>query len=618
MNIEKLLESYLLVEGQFDVWLSKNPNENKEQAKKYFDDLTIRYNASLHPSARDLTRLSFEQLETLHKAIEKAREKNLKPLLIQWLTKQIKERNLDFKVIEEDYIPPLQQVVKLNNLDLLNQVDSIEELNKELNKIAPTGTASVVSDTELGKLAEKNGWGLYMPHSTEASCELGKTGGRRDTVWCTTRTEGQNLFLDYSGGIDRDVILFYVIKKGVNAENDPLAKMSVGFINGQPRFNLGDNSITVDANNKNLTENQFKEVVGEQLATELLGLMKQKAKEIGGKHPIKQEFQRLVQDPKAYFAKLDTFAKTEQGEEFKISFIKQSVKYPKVSEEILLSILGTTYENFDDNFAIREAIATNPDTPEKILFILSKDKFKEIRRFVAKNEKTPIDLLKTLAEDETEWVRAGVAQNEKTPIDLLKTLTEDDSSLVRAHVAKNENTPSEVLKDLAESYHETVRVAVAQNKKTPAETLLALATKGDEFDYSVQDAAVKNPSLPVSYINQLLSSQRPWLKSGLARNINTPPEALADMAKTGTSTVRLGVAENESTPPEVLSFLAKDYQEEQIRQMVALNPNTKTEDLIILSKDFDSGVRYSAKAELKKRNVTETILHKVLTKLLYL
>ena len=170
----------------------------------------------------------------------------------------------------------------------------------------------------------------------------------------------------------------------------------------------------------------------------------------------------------------------------------------------------------------------------------------------------------------------------------------------------------------AESYDEKVRVAVAQNKKTPAETLLALAIKGDEFDYSVQDAAVKNPSLPVSYINQLLSSKRPWLKSGLARNINTPPEALADMAKTGTSTVRLGVAENESTPPEVLSFLAKDYQEEQVRNMVALNPNTKTEDLIILSKDFDSDVRDSAKAELKKRNVTETILHKVLTKLLYL
>jgi hypothetical protein len=576
MNIEKLLESYLLVEAQIDVWLSKNPNEkNKEQAKKYFDDLTTRYNASLHPSARDLTRLSFQQVETLHKAIEKAREKNLKPLLIQWLTKQIKERNLDFKVIEEDYIPPLQQVVKLNNLDLLNQVSSIEELNKELNKIAPAGTVSVVSDTELGKLAEKNGWGLYMPHSTEASCELGKTGGRRDTVWCTTRTEGRNLFLDYTGAIDRDVILFYVIKKGVNAENDPLAKMSVGFINGEPRFNLGDNNITVNADNENLTEEQFKEVVGEKLATEFLGLMKQKAKEIEGKHPIKQEFQRLVQDPKAYFAKLDTFTETEfEYNEFKINFIKQSLKYPKVSEEILLAMAETTFDNDHDNYEIHKLVAIRPDIPEKAAIILSKDESMHLRGIIARNEKIPIiapDVLKELAEDKEEWVRERVAEN----------------------------------------------------KKTPPEILLTLATKGGDENVGVQEAALKNPNLPVSYIKQLLSSpmtnsHKHWIKNALARNISTPPEALADMAKTGTSTIRLGVAENESTPPEVLSFLAKDYQEEQVRNMVALNPNTKTEDLIILSKDFDSDVRDSAKAELKKRNVTETILHKVLTKLLYL
>ena len=52
-----------------------NPNQNIDQAKKYFDDLT-KYNASLHSSTKDLTSLSFEQLETLHKAVEKAKEKN--------------------------------------------------------------------------------------------------------------------------------------------------------------------------------------------------------------------------------------------------------------------------------------------------------------------------------------------------------------------------------------------------------------------------------------------------------------------------------------------------------------------------------------------------------------
>ena len=116
MKLANLLEYYLLVEAPFDVWLRKNPNQNTEQAKIYFNDLTTKYNASLHPSTKDLTNLSFEQLETLHKAVEKAKEKNLKTLSTQWLTKQIKDRNLNSKAIEEDYIPVLQAVAKHKDL----------------------------------------------------------------------------------------------------------------------------------------------------------------------------------------------------------------------------------------------------------------------------------------------------------------------------------------------------------------------------------------------------------------------------------------------------------------------------------------------------------------------
>ena len=77
MNLTNLLEYYLLVEAPFDVWLRNKPDTNTEQAKIYFNDLTTKYNASLHSSTKDLTSLSFEQLETLHKAVEKAKEKNL-------------------------------------------------------------------------------------------------------------------------------------------------------------------------------------------------------------------------------------------------------------------------------------------------------------------------------------------------------------------------------------------------------------------------------------------------------------------------------------------------------------------------------------------------------------
>ena len=615
MNLEKLLEYYLLIEGQFDVWLTKNPNQNTEQAKKYFDDLTTRYSASLHPSTKDLTNLSFIQLETLHKAVAKAKEKNLKPLLIQWLTKQIKDRNLDSNAIEEDYIPVLQLLAKHKDLmkpEFLDQIDSIEKLNQELNKVAPAGTMSVASDTELGKVAEKNGWGLYMPHTTEASCELGKTGGRRDTTWCTTRTEGQNLFLGYAGRVDKDVILFYVIKRGVNAENDPFAKMSIGFINGNPKFNQGDNNITVNANNKNLTEEKFKEELGEQLATEFLALMKQKSEEIKGKHPAKQEFEKLVQNPKAYFAKLDSFAKTEQGEEFKMDFIKQSLKYPNVSKEIFLRLVNSDYQ-------IRLEIAKKPDAPIEVLIVLAEDGHAFIREEVARNEKTPADVLKTLAEDKENRVRAAVAANKSTPKETLERLTQNDQiALVRRAVATNENAPPEILSFLADEHNEDVLKAVAQNKNTPAKVLFDIATTADEEHYywAIQFAA-RNPSLTVDYIKILLSS-KPTLKSSIARNPITPKDILFDLGKNGNAIVRLGVADNKNAPPEILSILAKDHMEEQVRQAVASNPNTKTEDLIALSKDWDEEVANSAKTELENRNLAEKVLVKVLTKLLYL
>ena len=92
MDINKLLNYYLLTEASFDIWKKNHPNEDLTKAKTYFNDLETRYSALLHPLTKDLSSLSFEQLETLHQSIEKAREKNLKANAVQWLTKQIKDK----------------------------------------------------------------------------------------------------------------------------------------------------------------------------------------------------------------------------------------------------------------------------------------------------------------------------------------------------------------------------------------------------------------------------------------------------------------------------------------------------------------------------------------------
>ena len=568
MNLQKLLEYYLLVEAPFDAWLRKNPNQNTEQARKYFDDLTTRYNASLHPLTKDLTNLSFEQLETLHKAVEKAKEKNLKTLQTQWLTKQIKEKNLNSKAIEEDYIPVLQAVAKYKDLmqpEVLNQINSIEELNVELNKVAPQGTISVASDAELGKIAEKDGWAVYMPHTTEASCELGKTAGRRDTTWCTTRTEN-NLFLTYAARADADIILFYVIKKGINAEKEPFAKMSVGFINGEPRFNQGDGNISVNAANENLTEEKFKQVVGKDIADYFLSSMQQKAKEIQGKHPAKQEFEKLIQNPKAFLAKLESFKKDEQGQEFRLDFINQSLKYPNVLPEVL-SILAE-----DKSVDIRVRVAGNPNTLPDTLEILAIDKNVDVRASVAGNPNTLPDTLEFLAEDKSVDVRASVAENPKTLPDTLEILAIDKNVDVRASVAGNPNTPPDTLEILAKDEDQHVRYYVAKNPKTSPDTLKILAKDEDQ-----------------------------QIRYKVAENLNTSPDTLKILAEDKISYVRYYVAENPKTLPDTLEILAKD-EDQHVRYYVAKNPNTSPDTLKILAKDEDQQIRYKV-AEIGRAHV---------------
>ena len=98
--LKSMIKDILLTEAPIDVWKNKNPNLSSEklsQAELYFTDLTIKYNAALDPTVKDLTSLNFERLETLHKAIKLAKDKNLRVSYIQWLTKQLKKQNLNLR-----------------------------------------------------------------------------------------------------------------------------------------------------------------------------------------------------------------------------------------------------------------------------------------------------------------------------------------------------------------------------------------------------------------------------------------------------------------------------------------------------------------------------------------
>ena len=613
--LKQIIKSILLTEAPIDIWKNKNLNLSQEQisqAEKYFNDLTSKYKALIHPTASDLTKLTFEQLETLYKTIEIAKNKNLKANYVQWLTKQFKQLNLNLNQIIEDYIPPLLSLQKNKDKfepNFLENLESIEQLNQELNQKVSSDELAV-SEEQFGKLAEENGWVLYMPHTTEASCEIGKTGGRRDTTWCTTRPDASNMFLHYNAQPNESTILFYVIKKGVNAEKDPFAKMSVGFIDGKPMFDQGSGGVSVNASNDNLTREKFEKVLGKDLANKFLQIMQEKSNSLKGEHPAKEEFRKLVQNPRAFSAKLDSFSDDENGIELRKNFIDSASQYPEVSPEVLTLLA----KDKNASVYVRYRVAKNPKAPIEALTLLAKDKDKDVRYYVAQNPNTPVEVFTLLAKDTDEEVRKFVAENPNTPVEVLTLLAKDINKDVRKFVAKNPKAPIEVLTLLAKDINKDVRKFVAGNPKAPIEvfTLLAKDTNDDVRQY-----VAGNPKAPIEILTLLAKEPNLYVRQYVALNPNTPPKVLTLLAKDKDDEVRYYVAQNRNTPVEVLTLLAKDT-DGYVRKFVAKNPNTPVEVLTLLAKDTSQEVRRVATERLNQQITENVVFEKVFTKLLRL
>ena len=77
--------------------------------------------------------------------------------------------------------------------------------------------------TYLGTFGD---WSVYMPHTRESSCQLGK-----GTTWCTVATQSQNLFYHYVARPESNIILYYVIGRGEFKK-----KLSIGFVDGKPEL----------------------------------------------------------------------------------------------------------------------------------------------------------------------------------------------------------------------------------------------------------------------------------------------------------------------------------------------------------------------------------------------
>ena len=384
-----------------------------------------------------------------------------------------------------------------------------------------------LKDEETTYLGTFGDWIVAMPHTRESSCQLGK-----GTTWCTAATQSQNLFLSYVAKEKENIVLYYLIKKGADPRQDPTAKLSVGFSEGEPNFGGRHGGITVDASNRTLSYGRYQEILKDQ-AIPALRAMQAHARSIKGKHPAKRQMQQIAKskDPSV----IDKYTRGMKRHD-RIKFIEQLLKF-ELSPEI------TNYLSGDEHHPrIRGAVAKNPSTPPEVLALLSDDSESFVLRGVARNPSTPPEALAKILDRHTYFL--------------------DD-------VAKNPSTPPEVLVSLSNHKHAYVRQTVAQNPSTPLDVLIKLSRDKDK---DVRRKVGSNPSAPLDVLVKLSKERAIAPRAGVAENPSAPLDMLVKLSKDRNSFVRLSVARNPSAPIDVLIKLSKDTKRE-VKTFAKINPS---------------------------------------------
>lgn len=298
-------------------------------------------------SFKDHTQYTEELITDTIETIIECKKLELSKKHILWLTKQIYNLSLTKEQIKNDYLPLIKfHYYNQDDLASIESYLSISDLNSSIEGLENKEEA--VSEKELDIFFEKDRWFVAMPHTTKASCLLGK-----NTDWCTSRTKTQNLFLNYVGRYSDDITLFYIIRIDGNPKKNPNDKLSVGFINGKPVFDGQEGGLTVNASNKGILLQEFSEILGKELAKEMLVKMDEKSQSIKGKHPAKLEMERVARSVEKYRKKISEFKNEDD-----LSAFKQEIARYNLIEEIQILL------SKDREEPVKIILAENPNLTE--------------------------------------------------------------------------------------------------------------------------------------------------------------------------------------------------------------------------------------------------------------
>ena len=358
----------------------------------------------------------------------------------------------DDPILREDYLMVLQEYERnKKRLPDIFTFKNIAELSNSIENLAQEGL--IVSDKTLDVFFEIDGWFISMPHTTDASCFLGK-----QTSWCTARTVSQNLFLSYVARENENIILFYVIKIDGNPLTNPNDKLSVGFVDCKPDFR--DREMTVNAANQPINKDRFISIVGEDKYEKMIEAMAKKCNIVGGKHPAKKEMERLVQNRELFREKLCTFKSKKNKDEFLI----QAAKYKKVSSGVATEILLSTSRGKDPEFnheLFRDLASNSKFTEEEAVEIIENyEELSTINFFLfIKNKNLSKNSMMHIIKQQSRYVYALGANQSisgdvvRAIIDYYKADNKHTIDMLILNLSENQSINEEVIEEVLEYIH---------------------------------------------------------------------------------------------------------------------------------------------------------------------
>ena len=486
------------------------------------------------------------------------------PVYLRWLTKM-----KEFEPVEDT--TGLVQGFEKNKGRLaqkdINEYKTPGDLRRALEALGKSKSSMgrELKSSETTTVFEDEEYKVVMPHTKESSCLYGA-----NTTWCTAATQSANLFYNYVGRKENNVILYYIIKKGGNPDSNPADKMCVGFVHGKPVFDGKRGGVTVDAANNGLKKNDLEKVLGEKFES-IMDAMQKHCNVIGKEHPAKKAIQKIAlsKNPNALeiFTRgndrdernhsISTLMQYELGPVMlsslsneKSSYVRSLVaKNPNTSAETLVKLSD------DADFGVQSEVGRNPNAPSETLVKLSSSSNIAVRYDVAQNPSTPLEILDKLSDETTIGIKSKVGKNPSASRAILEKLASDRSVPVRAAVAENPNTPEDLLETLANDSRRDVKISVIINPKISERLMMKLA---NDEDRQVRQSVAATRGISMKIIEKLLNDPEPSVRVYLTVNESLPFEVFEKLANDENTDVRRYLVRNEKVPQKILMKLKDD------------------------------------------------------------